>query len=138
MSTVSFSQRQKTMSKLSLGMKSYLAVCGLLACAWTCFGEPWPRFRGPNGTGICGDKDVPVQWNGKDGLLWQTGIPGTGNSSPVVWGNRLFLESASADGKERLLLCLDTADGKILWSRAVPGARARKHPKNTLASSTPA
>src|SRR5207244_10545721 len=94
-------QRQKTMSKPSLGAKGYLAVCGMMACAWTCFGEPWPRFRGPNGAGISGDRDVPVQWTGKDNLLWQTKIPGAGNSSPIVWEDRVFLESASADGKDR-------------------------------------
>ena len=135
---VSFSQRQKTMSKLSLGAKGYLAVFGIAVCAWSCFGEPWPRFRGPNGTGSSGDKDVPVQWTGKDHVLWQTEIPGAGNSSPIVWGDRVFLQSASADGKERLLLCLNATDGKVVWSRAVPGARAKKHAKNTLASSTPA
>src|SRR5437868_12342429 len=134
MSTVFLSQRQKTMSKPSLGAKGYLAVCGMLACAWTCFGEPWPRFRGPNGTGISGDRDVPVQWTGKDNLLWQTKIPGAGNSSPIVWEDRVFLESASADGKDRSLLCLTARDGKIVWSHAVPGAQAKKHPKNTLAS----
>ena len=97
----------------------------------------WPRFRGPNGTGVSDDKDVPVGWSGKN-VLWKTALPGAGNSSPVVWGRRVFVQSATPDGKQRLLVCLGAADGKILWSRSAPGARARTHPRNTLASSTPA
>ena len=98
----------------------------------------WSRFRGPNGTGISNDKHVPVQWTETKGILWKTAIAGLGNSSPVVWGNRLFLQSATEDGQERLLLCVDTASGKILWSRTVPGSAATINPRNTLASSTPA
>jgi outer membrane protein assembly factor BamB len=100
--------------------------------------DPWPRFRGPNGTGIASDKNVPVRWSEGDGLLWKVPIPGVGNSSPIVWGERVFLQSASRDGKERLLLCHSAVDGKVLWTRTIPGAPARTHPKNTTASSTPA
>jgi outer membrane protein assembly factor BamB len=97
----------------------------------------WPRFRGPNGTGVSDDKDIPVGWADKD-VLWKTALPGLGNSSPIVWGDRLFIQSASADGKERLLLGVDVATGKVRWQKSVPGERARTHPKNTLATSTPA
>src|SRR5208283_602643 len=95
----------------------------------------WPRFRGPNGTGISEDKEVPIQWSEKGGVLWKTPIPGAGHSSPVVWGGRVFVQSATSDGKERLLLCIDAADGKVLWSRAAPGATAHTHSKNSLSSS---
>jgi outer membrane protein assembly factor BamB len=97
----------------------------------------WPRFRGPNGTGIAADNDIPVRW-GAESVVWKTPIPGVGNSSPVVAGGRVFLQSASADGRERWLLCLHAADGKVVWTRKLDGTPARKHPKNTLASSTPA
>lgn len=95
----------------------------------------WPRFRGPNGSGISTDKNVPIKWNAKEGILWQTELPGTGNSSPIIWGNRLFVESAT--DKQRLLLCLSVDKGEMLWQRALPGKEAKKHPKNSLASSTP-
>jgi outer membrane protein assembly factor BamB len=98
----------------------------------------WDRFRGPNGTGIAADKDVPVRWTAQDGVLWKVRVPGIGHSSPVIWGDRLFLQSASADGKERWLLCLDADTGKTLWTRAAPGTSADFNPKNSLASSTPA
>src|SRR5262249_39733615 len=98
----------------------------------------WSRFRGPNGTGISNDKHVPVKWTETQGVLWKTAIVGRGNSSPVLGGNRLFLQSATEDGAERLLLCLDPASGKVLWSRTVPGAPAKINTRNSLASSTPA
>jgi outer membrane protein assembly factor BamB len=98
----------------------------------------WPRFRGPNGTGVADDKGIPVHWDEQTGVLWKVPLPGLGNSSPVVWGERLFVQTASADGRERRLLCLDTRTGKILWSQAVPGTKARKHSLNSFASSSPA
>ena len=110
-----------------LTTRGLLALCGSLICAWSCLAEPWPRFRGPNGTGISADKGVPVHWTENNGVLWQAPIPGVGNSSPIVWGQHIFLESASPDGKTRLLVCLNAADGKQVWSRSFPGARARTH-----------
>jgi outer membrane protein assembly factor BamB len=97
----------------------------------------WPRFRGPNGTGVAADKDIPIRWNEKEGIRWKIPLPGLGNSSPIVWGDRLFLQTASADCRERSLLCIAVGDGKVLWSRSIPGRRAPTHPKNTLASATP-
>ncbi|HZU35747.1 MAG TPA: PQQ-binding-like beta-propeller repeat protein, partial [Gemmataceae bacterium] len=99
--------------------------------------DNWPRFRGPNGTGISHDKDIPAHWTAAN-VLWKVRMPGVGNSSPVVWGDRLFVQSSSSDGSERLLLCFNATTGKQLWSRSVPAARHSMHPKNTLASSTPA
>jgi outer membrane protein assembly factor BamB len=97
----------------------------------------WPRFRGPNGTGAAGDKDVPVKWTQKN-ILWKTAIPGIGHSSPIVHGGRVFLQSASEDGEERWLISLDAANGEILWKTPSSGQSARKHTLNSLASSTPA
>ena len=112
-------------------------LAGLLACAAAPAAD-WPRFRGPNGTGVSTDQDVPVQWSDKDGVLWKVPIPGRGNSSPIVWGDRLFVQSAAEDGSERWLFCLNADSGEVIWKKTAPGAAAHTHPKNTLASSTPA
>jgi outer membrane protein assembly factor BamB len=98
----------------------------------------WPRFRGPNGAGTTDDKDVPVTFSEKENLLWELAIPGAGHSSPVVWGDALFLQSASKDGKERWLICVDTTEGAIRWKTSIPGGKGRTHDRNSLASSTPA
>jgi outer membrane protein assembly factor BamB len=126
------------MHHLQTGLQFLVVLFGIVGSAQQAFGSPWPRFRGPNGMGIVADRDVPVQWTDKEGVLWKTALPGLGNSSPIVWGEQMFLQSATQDGKERLLLCLNVADGKILWSQSIPGSRAHINPKNSWASSTPA
>jgi outer membrane protein assembly factor BamB len=125
------------MHPVRFGLKLVL----ILGCAAT-FAVPatagnWPRFRGPNGTGVADDPNVPVQWTDQN-ILWKTALPGIGKSSPIVWDDRLFIESAPADGKQRLLLCVDVPTGKIRWTRSVPGSLVRTHKFNTLASPTPA
>lgn len=112
-----------------------LIACGVLAAADPSSAANWPRFRGPNGTGTADDKDIPAQWTEKD-IVWKTSLPGTGNSSPVIWEDKIFLQSA--DAKSRMLLCLSAKDGKILWNKSEPGGTAKTHAKNSLGSSTPA
>src|SRR5947207_1115077 len=114
-----------------------LVACALAGLTLTAGAADWPRFRGPNGTGDTPDADIPVKWTDKD-VAWKVPLPGAGNSSPVIWGDRLFIQSASPDGKERYILCLNTADGKEVWRKSVPGNKAKMNAKNSLASSTPA
>ena len=114
-----------------------LILIALVSLVPTVDASNWPRFRGPNGTGQADDRDVPVKWSQNEGVLWKAAIPGAGCSSPIVWGDRIFVQS-SHDEKERLLVCLDANDGKVLWSQGLPGSSTRRHPKNSLASSTPA
>src|SRR4051812_13012382 len=58
-------------------------------------GENWPRFRGPTGQGVSVEPQVPVEWSPVKNIAWQTPIPGLGWSSPVVWGDRVFVTSAT-------------------------------------------
>jgi outer membrane protein assembly factor BamB len=98
----------------------------------------WPQFRGPNATGISTDSTIPVQFKEGDGVLWKVALPGAGNSSPIVSKGRLFIQSASADGRQRMLMCLDAGTGKTIWTQNFAGSKVRTHNLNTLASSTPA
>jgi outer membrane protein assembly factor BamB len=97
----------------------------------------WDRFRGPNGTGTTDDKNVPLTFGASKNIIWKVALPGAGNSSPVVWGSHLFLQSASNDGTLRSLLCLDITDGKIRWQKTIPAERAKIRADSSLASSTP-
>jgi outer membrane protein assembly factor BamB len=115
-----------------------LAVVSLLTTLAATHAADWPRFRGPNGTGVAADTTIPVRFKEGDGILWKVPLPGVGNSSPVISRGKLFVQSASKDGRERMLLCLDAATGKTLWTRTTPGKPASTHAANTLASSTPA
>lgn len=122
----------------------------------------WPGFRGPNATGIGDGTDTPVEWDLEtgDGVLWRAPIPGLGNSSPVVWGDRVFVTTAVAEGAEQTIrtgltgagdpveesvehrwtvLAFDKRTGQRLWQteigRGVP--LTRRHFKATQANSTP-
>jgi outer membrane protein assembly factor BamB len=121
-----------------------LATFTLLLFSALADGADWTRFRGPNGTGVAADKDIPVRWDLEKDLVWKVPMPGPGNSSPVIWGDRLFVQSPNKDGSQRQLLCLSVKDGSTLWSRGIParvstkGGKKLVHPKNTLCSSSPA
>jgi outer membrane protein assembly factor BamB len=99
----------------------------------------WPRFRGPSGQGETDQTPLPVEWSAERNVLWRTGIPGSGNSSPVIWGDRIFLTSAGDEGAERTLHCLARNDGKLLWSRTIPEheVEPKVRDKNGFASATP-
>jgi outer membrane protein assembly factor BamB len=98
----------------------------------------WPQWRGPSGQGYVADTRVPLTWGEKENLLWKTELPGRGNSSPVVWGDRVFLTAATPDGGRRLVLCVRAGDGKLLWQRvASEGVEPGKtHPWNGYASAS--
>lgn len=96
--------------------------------------EEWNRFRGPNGSGYAVAPDLPVAWTEAD-YRWKAALPGTGISSPIVWGSKLFV--TSADAEKRWLLCLDTETGKTVWSREFPFTVYKKHDVNSYATSTP-
>ncbi len=99
-------------------------------------GSDWPRFRGPNGSGVSA-ATLPVRWTEKD-YAWKVALPGPGHSSPVVWGGRLFVTCGDEKTGRRTLLCLRTRDGGQLWARSFAGERHGKHADNSFASATPA
>lgn len=98
--------------------------------------ENWPQFRGPTGRGHSTDAEVPLKWD-QDSVIWKTTLEGQGQSSPVNWGDRLFLTSASEDGRERYLFCLDRKDGRLLWERTIPcPSPENPHKMNSYATPT--
>lgn len=76
-------------------------------------------FRGPYGNGVVSGNDYPVTWDGTTGLniKWKTAIPLTGNNSPIVWRERIFLSGATTARRE--IYCYDASDGRILWQTDV-------------------
>jgi outer membrane protein assembly factor BamB len=111
-------------------------TCLLLVCSQAARAQEWTRFRGPNGAGQSEATTIPKSW-GADGFLWKVELPGKGNASPVLWGDRIFLTSANPDDGTRYLLCLSARDGRQLWKRELPAAVYPIHLQNSLASSTP-
>lgn len=97
----------------------------------------WPRFRGHNGDGLAPAGDIPVAFTEKD-YLWKTAIAGKGHGSPVVWGSRVFLTTGDAGNGKRTVQCIGASDGKLLWSKDLPGTPYKMHKSNSVASGTPA
>ena len=123
--------------------KSFLAVtcCGavagllLLNTATTRAAESWPRFRGPDGTGVATKSSFPAHFGPNSNLVWRIAVP-PGGSSPCIWESNLFL-TAFNEGKLETL-CLDRADGKQRWKRSIePGTIERGARLGTPADSTP-
>ena len=97
----------------------------------------WSRFRGPNGSGVTTETGIPSQWSEND-YAWVADLPGVGNSSPVAWGDRVFVTAADVENETRSLVCLDLHSGREVW-RAEDGFKSyKKHKNNSFASATPA
>ncbi|MFT5527220.1 MAG: outer membrane protein assembly factor BamB [Pirellulaceae bacterium] len=99
--------------------------------------DHWPRFRGPNGSGLSDATTVPVEWTEAD-YNWKIKLPGTGHSSPVIWRDRLFVTCSDQKTATRMLVCLDAHQGKVLWQRDFPAKVHSQHQYNNFASTTPA
>jgi outer membrane protein assembly factor BamB len=107
----------------------------------------WPGWRGPTHDGVVPDKGYPLEWSATKNIAWKTEIPGRGHSSPIIWGDRIFLTSClegsnpkdKTTPRDRLLICIDRKDGKILWQKTMVTAPLEKiHAENSYASCTPA
>ncbi|MBI3696605.1 MAG: PQQ-binding-like beta-propeller repeat protein [Acidobacteria bacterium] len=130
--------------------------------ALTAAAQNWPSFRGPGASGIADKQHLPITWDAKQGtrILWKTPIPGLAHSSPIVWGDRVFLTTAvssrpsvtfkrglygDGDASDDLspqqwkVLCLDRKTGRVLWERtAYQGVpKEKRHIKATYANATP-
>ncbi|MFZ4766208.1 MAG: PQQ-binding-like beta-propeller repeat protein [Roseimicrobium sp.] len=73
----------------------------------------WPSWRGPTNDGVTEETELPVTWSTSENVKWKVSLPDRGNSTPIVWGEKLFLTQAVGD--KRLLLCFDKKTGKQLW-----------------------
>jgi outer membrane protein assembly factor BamB len=96
----------------------------------------WPRWRGPHENGHTTDSNLPVKWSAEN-VVWKTQLPGVGQSSPIIWGDRIFLTSALEQGKERVVYCVDRKTGKIVWQQSAwKGEPEKSHVLNGWASAT--
>jgi len=123
--------------------------------------QNWPSFRGPNASGVAEGANPPITWDieKSQNVLWKTNIPGLSHSSPIVWGNNIFVITAVSSeakptfkAKDRgiglanddvshtwMIFALDKRNGRVLWTeKAYEGVpRAKRHVKATQANSTP-
>src|SRR5688572_5594565 len=99
----------------------------------------WLAWRGPLGTGISDEKNVPLTWSKEENVKWRVELDGPGNSTPIVVGNKIFLtHPPKSNPKIRSLICFDRETGKELWKHEVEYAEEEKtHGTNPHASSSP-
>src|SRR5262245_34805165 len=102
-------------------------------------GENWPQFRGPNVDGVSDARSIPTRWSESENIRWKTAIHDKGWSSPVVWGEQIWMTTAREDGREFCAVCVDRKSGKILHDVKVFSEEkpAYCHPFNSYASPTP-
>ena len=147
--------------------RCYAAV--LLSFSWfvvwnaVAFGQDnWPRFRGPDATGVVADDPrLPDTWDQQTNVQWKTTIPGRGWGSPIVWGDRVFVSAVHSDedyeapkaglylGQGRgeppdivhhwMVYCLKLQTGELLWKHEAHTGKPQvpRHPKSTYAAETP-
>ena len=95
----------------------HIFFAGLVTVS-ACAGN-WPAWRGPEGTGVSTEKNLPVRWSATEGVRWRTPLPNPGNSTPIVWSDRVFVTQAIESEGRRTLMCLDRREGKLLWQSGV-------------------
>ncbi len=121
-------------SRSALG--ATLALTALVVIPETASSQEWTRFRGPNGSGIGDAASMPANFSEAD-FEWIIELPGTGHSSPVLWGKKLFLTVAAKEKDLHRVICFDATSGEQLWEWSEPYAAHPKHNFNDFASSTP-
>ena len=107
-------------------MKSRTLIYSLMLLAGATnlvLADNWPQWRGPEGTGVSQEEDLPIVWHENRGIVWKTPLPAWGTSTPAVWGDAIFVTSHT-DKNELLLLRLNKKSGEIVWTKSVGSGEA--------------
>lgn len=136
------------------------SIVALLILCGSARADNWPGWRGPTGQGVCAEKDLPVKWGPTENVRWKTPLSAPGNSTPAIWGDRIFITQASdktlwppqvppefpkgtspgghAIAEKRSVLCFNRADGKLLWQRdTIFKEKETTHATNPFCSASP-
>lgn len=99
----------------------------------------WPRWRGPSGQGHVAGTDYVDRWSDTENVKWKVPVPGRGHSSPVVWGDTIFLTTAREDEARPSMMAYSRTDGRLLWETRLPTERdpEQTYWKNSRTSATP-
>jgi outer membrane protein assembly factor BamB len=142
-----------------------LAIASIAACAaigWSgpALAENWPTWRGPTSQGVSAEEKLPLKWSPTENVRWKVALPGPGNSTPVIWGDRVLITQASefkqwppkvpayyaggaspggfAIAEKRSVMCFSRTDGKLLWQRDTHYPHEEMtHADNPLCSASP-
>ena len=108
-----------------------LMFIGFASATWA---DNWPQWRGPSQNGLSGEQGLPVRWSKTENVTWKIDLPAWSGSTPIVWGDRVFLSVASdlrqRDGDNLFLWCIDRAKGAVLWKRPLSGGNHQERKQN--------
>lgn len=113
------------------------ALAATFALSLSANAQEWTRFRGPNGSGLAKGANIPATFSEAD-FNWKVELPGSGHSSPVIWGDRVFVSATPPGTAKRAIVCLDAKSGKTLWRRDYETSTFRAHADNNYTSMSPA
>ncbi len=114
------------------------ALIILLGLTVPALADNWPTWRGPDGQGHSAERNLPVKWSTTENVRWKVPLPDRGNSTPIVWGDRVFLTQAVEKEGRRLVMCFARADGKLLWQReTLYTEKEPTHETNPYCSASP-
>jgi len=102
-----------------------------MATAATLSAENWPQWRGPAKNGVSAEKGLPLKWSTTENIAWKVEMPGRSGSTPIIWGETIFLNIGTADKRGDLeLWALDRADGRIRWNKHIAGGNHLERKQN--------
>ena len=124
--------------KFKIIFRATIALLSFCVNANSLRAENWPGWRGPQQNGLSSEVNIPLKWSETENVHWRIPIPGDGHSSPIVWGDSIFVTTAVAEDLSRRLIRVDRESGKIIWNQVVAtGPSETMHRDNTSASATP-
>src|SRR6185369_4132034 len=106
----------------------------LLLFTITARADNWPQWRGPNLNGFSNEKNLPSRWTTEENIVWKVALPSWSGSTPIIWGNFIFLSVAEGDNLS--LWCVDRKKGTVLWKREI-GVGNVKMRKQNMSSPSP-
>lgn len=119
-------------------MRLLAALCLIPGCVLSASADNWPTWRGPTGLGTSAEKKLPIRWSATENVKWKVALPDAGNSTPIIWGDRLFLTQATEKGTKRSLWCLNRQDGSRLWEKTITFTdKEPTHATNPYCSASP-
>jgi len=124
------------LSRIAAGLSLFMAFALILANPARA--DNWPAWRGATGQGLCTEKNLPTKWSATENVKWKIDLPDAGNSTPIVWGDKIFLTQSTEKGKKRSLYCLSRKDGSKIWEKTVEfEGKEQKHATNTYCAASP-
>ncbi len=106
----------------------------LLSAGATVAAGNWPQWRGPDQNGVSAERNLPLKWGAAENVAWKLAMPDRSGSTPIVWGERVFLNAS--EGDELSLWCVDRSKGAVLWKRKLGGGNVKMR-KHNMSSPSP-